>query len=1015
MKIKIRSHAGVALAALMVLQFSPKPLFAAALPASYAMPAGTVNTNQPGFRVRPYQTAAAGGGTVAWNESQQAGQEGPNVADLSGADVNGYYTVSTVVNWSSTGAAVDGFPPGDPDPGIPGTGATPSYNFSEQVLTYIEFPAAGTYTLGVNSDDGFGVTASVLNPKDQSTAITLGALDGDRGSGDTLFAVDVAQPGIYPFRVLYWNTGGGDNLAWFSVITNSTSTNFVLINDIATPGALKAYATATVAPPYTTAFSFNPSGFSFVIHDDISALVPGSLQVQLNGANVTVAINKVGSASTITYSPPVLFVPGTSNVVSAQFSDNAVPPHNLTARFSFVVPSYTVIPPGAALPLAAVDTAQRGLFVRVSQIDSASFGTLAANIAHAEAQLAGVLIDPATGTPYPDTATPGPQPGGSYVITNINFSFDPSAEQGAFNTANGHPDAAFPGLAGADNANLAGEIVAYLDLQPGFYTFAVNSTDGFRATVGANPYDAFGSALGLFDYRASIRETRFGVAVQSAGIYPVRLVWFRVAVGGNANFEFYTIDTQGTKLLVNDASKPNAVKAYWKRTAGYGTFVKYAGPSAFVSPFIDSADVGFTNATVVISDGSSNQVSASSVVWTVDGAVVATNGASAGGLIRVTYNPTGLQLPRSVHTATLAWTDAGAGGARHTNTWNFHLLRNYVLPAPLYFEDFESTAAGPDPTVPTGWTQVNFTGQQVVGIDPANLNSDFYLGWVVVDKNWNYTGKDNGVSAFVPQILNGVAFDENTNPLLVNHYIRAETDSRQNGPPGQIQYLYTKPYDLTGKSGIVIAFNSSYEQNQDNINALEYSVDGTNYSPVFYWVQGNGSDPDIFRDGLGNIDVTKTMMTSYGDVARYTDPITSVQVGGYYGFFIKAPITQALAPYIEGRYNDDGTESKRIELYRVPLADNQKSVVFRFAQAGTSSWYWAFDNWGIYSIPSLANPPGTVSVSRAANGQLTLSWTGGGTLVSASDLSGTWTPVPNASNPMTITPSGNRAFYRLKQ
>lgn len=1014
MKMRIKSHSCVALAALMIFQLNPKQLFAAALPASYAMPAGTVNTNQPGFTVRPYQTDTVGGGTIAWNQGQQAGQYGPNVADLSGANTNGYYTVSTVVNWSSSGVAVNGFPPGDLDPGIPGTGVTPTENFSEQVLTYIEFPTAGTYILGVNSDDGFGVTASMLNPKDISSAIALGELNGNRGSADTLFSVDVAQPGIYPFQLLYWNTGDGNNVAWFSMVTNSSSTNLILINDISTPGALKAYATATIAPPYTSAFGFNPAGFSFVIQDDISALVPGSLHVQLNGANVTVAINKVGSASTITYSSPVLLAPGSSNVVSVQFADNAVPAHNLSATYSFVVPPYTALPPGAAIPSSAVDTTQRGLSTRVSQIDSASYGTFAANIAHAEAQLAGVLIDPASGTPYPNTATPGPQPNGSYVVTNINFSYDISAEQGAFNTANGYPDAAFPGLTGADNANMAGEVVAYLDLQPGYYTFAVNSTDGFRVTAGTNPYDAFGIALGLFDYRGSTMETRFGVSVQTAGIYPIRLVWFRVAGNGNANLEFYTIDTQGTKLLVNDASKANAVKAYWKRTAGYASFVKYAGSSSFVSLFSDSADVGFTNATVLISDGSSNQVTASSVVWTVDGAVVATNGTSASGLTRLTYNPKGLQLPRTVHTATLAWTDAGVGGTRHTNAWNFHLLRNYILPAALYFEDFESTAAGPEPTVPTGWTQVNFTGVQNPGNDPNDLNSDFYLGWVVVDKSWSIS-KDFGVSAYVPQVLNDIAFDEATNPLLVNHYIRAETDSRQNGPPGQIQYLYTKPYDLTGKPGIVIAFDSSYEQNQDNINALEYSVDGTNYSPVFYWLQGNGSDPDIFRDGLGNIDVTKTMMTSYTDVARYTDPNSGLLVGGYYGFFIKAPITQALAPYIEGRYNDDGTESKRIELYRVPLADNQKSVVFRFVQAGTSSWYWAFDNWGVYSIPSLANPPGRLSVSRTANGQITLSWTGGGTLDSAPDTSGTWTPVPNASNPMTITPSGNRTFYRLKQ
>jgi len=139
-----------------------EPVFASVLPVSYAMPAGSVNTNQPGFRVRPYQTATTGGGTIAWNNNQQAGLYGPNLADLSGADANGYYTVTNVLNWSISGGSVDGFPAADPFPGI---GAAGTVNFSEQVLTYVEFPTNGNYLLGVNSDDGFGVTASVLNPK----------------------------------------------------------------------------------------------------------------------------------------------------------------------------------------------------------------------------------------------------------------------------------------------------------------------------------------------------------------------------------------------------------------------------------------------------------------------------------------------------------------------------------------------------------------------------------------------------------------------------------------------------------------------------------------------------------------------------------------------------------------------------------------------------------------------------------------------------------------------------------
>jgi hypothetical protein len=921
-----------------------------------------------------------------------------------------------VVNWNiNVGGSVDNFPGADAFPGI----GVNTVNFTEEVITYIELPTAGTYTMGVNSDDGFGVSAAALNPKDPSTGISVGKYDSTRGAGDTVFQFSVTQAGIYPFRLVYFQVGGGASVTWFSVSSDGTTTN--MINDVSSPSALKAYATATVAPPYAGGFVSSPAGFSFKITDDVSALDPSSLQVALNGNPVTVTNSKSGSVTTVSYVPPTLFQSGSSNTVTTQFKDNASPAHTLNGTFAFIVPNYTAMPNSAALPASAVDTTKQGFLFRVSQIDSTSYGVLAANNAHAEAQLAGLLKDPASGTPYPNSATAGPQPDGSYVVTNINFSYDTTAEQGAFSSANGHPDSAYPGITGGDSGNMAGEIIAYLDLKPGFYTFAVNATDGFRVTTGANPRDALGTMLGLFDYRAITTETTFGVAVQNAGIYPIRLVWYRVAKGSDngtseASLEFYTIDNQGTKVLVNDNSA-GAVKAYYQRTAGFAPYLRYAGPSSFVSPFGDSADVGFQTATVVISDGSSNTVDPASIAWTIDGAPITATPASANGLTTLSYTPTDLQLPRTTHAATLAFSAAG-GGAPQSASWNFHLMRNYVVPAPLYFEDFESTAAGPDPTVPTGWVQENFTGHQTAGNDQTDLNSDFYLGWVVVDKSFDIS-KDFGVSSYAPQELNGSFFDETTNALLVNHYIRAESDSRQNGPPGQIQYLTTKGYDFTGKTGIVIGFDSSFEQNQDSINGLEYTVDGTNYNPVFYWIQGDFDSQgpaDTLRDGLGNIDVIKTMMTSYSDVAQYTDPNTQQLVGGYYGFFLKAPITQALAPYIEGRYNDDGNESKRIELYRVPLADNQSNVKFRFLQAGTSSWYWAIDNWAIYSVPtSSAQPPGDLSINLTA-GKVIISWTGPGTLQSASAITGQWTDVTNSpTSPVSITPTTGNQFYRLRR
>ncbi len=995
---------------------------ATAIPSGFAMPAGTVDTSKPGFLARPYQTTSTPAGNLAWTEDQLAGLHGANTADLTGADANGYFNVATVVNWNITqGATVDTFAPADLFPGITDPAAV---NFSEEVLTYIQFPTAGTYTLGVNSDDGFSVAAANLNPKDRFTAITVGQFNSTRGAGDTTFDVSVSQAGIYPFRLVYWQVGGGASLSWFSVVTNAdTTVTSVLINDLSTPGALAAYSKATIGPPYIASLAHNPTGFTLTIKDDVSALAAASLHLKLNGADIAVATSKAGPVTTVSYTSPALVPAGVNNTLDISFNDDATPPHAESTSLSYVEPSYSAMPADAALTATDVDTTQSGFLYRLSQIDSAAFGVLGANVAHAEAQLAGLLINPGTGNPYPSIALSGTQPDGSFTLSGvINFSVG-GADLGSFPS-----DTAFPGLPADAGDNMAGEIITYLDLKAGFYSFGVNCADGFRVTASSNPYDALGTTLGIYDFRSIPKETQFGVAVQNAGIYPIRLVFFRQGAmadngGGNAELEFYTVNKDGSKVLVNDPVNPTAVKAYWKRKAAFAPFVKYAGPTSFVSPFT-GPDVGFPGVNVVLSDGSASTIDPATASLSIDGSTVAATKTSLNGLTTLAFTPTGLQLPRSVHGGKVSFGLTGGSQVLLTKNWSFNLLRNYVLPAPLFFEDFESTPTSQDlgtaPAVPDGWVAENHTGVQDDTLDPTDLNSDFYLGWVVVDKSFNI-GKDTGVSAFTPQVLNGVTFAEDTNPLLVNHYMRAESDSRQNGPPGQIQYVTTKSYDLTGKTGIVVAFDSAYEKNQDDIVGLEVSTDGgTTYGPVFYFLQ-DGTDsqgvPDIIRDGLGNIDVATTLNTSYSDVARYTDS-NNVLVGGTFGFFLKAPITPALAPYIEARVNDDGTESKRVELYRVAQADNKSNVKFRFIQAGTSSWYWAIDNWGIYSVPSVVGPtvPGPLSVALQA-GKVVVSWPGTGTLQSASTVVGAnWQDVQNAASPFSVTPSGtDTQFYRLRQ
>ena len=62
-------------------------------------------------------------------------------------------------------------------------------------------------------------------------------------------------------------------------------------------------------------------------------------------------------------------------------------------------------------------------------------------------------------------------------------------------------------------------------------------------------------------------------------------------------------------------------------------------------------------------------------------------------------------------------------------------------------------------------------------------------------------------------------------------------------------------------------------------------------------------------------------------------------------------------------------------------------------------------------LPSQTNSPSlTVTL---ASGKVTLTWSSG-TLQEANDVLGAWQDVPNATSPMSITPAGDRKFYRLK-
>ena len=130
-----------------------------------------------------------------------------------------------------------------------------------EATTYLDLKK-GVYVFAMNSDDGYVISTSP-NPQDTLGTI-LGFYNGGRGNatafpgfpnnvnppvitpgtdtGSTPFSVVVPEDGVYPFRILYWQGGGGVNAEFF--VMNKESGRVMLVND------LTGDASVTMVPAY---------------------------------------------------------------------------------------------------------------------------------------------------------------------------------------------------------------------------------------------------------------------------------------------------------------------------------------------------------------------------------------------------------------------------------------------------------------------------------------------------------------------------------------------------------------------------------------------------------------------------------------------------------------------------------------------------------------------------------------------------------------------------------------------
>jgi hypothetical protein len=158
--------------------------------------------------------------------------------------------------------------------------------------------------------------------------------------------------------------------------------------------------------------------------------------------------------------------------------------------------------------------------------------------------------------------------------------------------------------------------------------------------------------------------------------------------GNGANLEWFTVAADGTKVLINDPSNPNAIKAY------------NGGPAlpAYVSQVVPySGETGARPDSVVVqfTDGAT-QVNASTIRLSINGTTETATTSKTGNVTTAKFVLAGANLlpSNATSTATLAWSDSGSPALAHSNTWSFVTMPYVTLNPALRLGSVDTNQPG---------------------------------------------------------------------------------------------------------------------------------------------------------------------------------------------------------------------------------------------------------------------------------------------------------------------------------
>jgi len=333
--------------------------------------------------------------------------------------------------------------------------------------------------------------------------------------------------------------------------------------------------------------------------------------------------------------------------------------------------TFTVYPWGGVDPAwnaATVDNTKPGFKLRPWKSSGLQNTTQPNTIRWTEEQLAG-----AHGPNHADLT--GADAGGFLTFAGsdlthvINFDLVGSHDgnfqpNGTATAMPGYPDNPWPGSGNASSwDNSSEQILGFMHFNsPGLYQFGVNSDDGFKVTVGANPSDWMNSTVcGFYNGGKGSSDVTYFVNVTNAGYYPMRLLWENGGGGCNLEWFSYAPGDTTTRFLVNDPDPTNQS----------GVAFYYVGPElpAYVSEFWPSP--GATGVqdgwiSLTLRDGSTT-VTPGSITVSINGTPVPNAViTSSGGVTKIT-SP--VPLPAGTYTALVTYSTSGGGP--FTAQWTF--------------------------------------------------------------------------------------------------------------------------------------------------------------------------------------------------------------------------------------------------------------------------------------------------------------------------------------------------------